>query len=213
MGPKNILLASFVIFLIAYLGFALAQNVVLIATLFIVYGLYQGIFRAVGKALAADFVPEHLRASGVGWYSTTVGLLQLVASVVAGLLWDRIGHAAVFYYGAVFAVVGGIALSVLVPVDDGRANPRGCQAQIRRLVHDRFEITVPADTPHGTAQRVKVLRIDPTVVLMRCALVRHPSSEQPHARYSGEGGSAGTPVPVLFFSARQLGWRMTVPRW
>ncbi len=118
-GRKNILLASFVIFLIAYLGFALAQNLVPIATLFIVYGLYQGIFRAVGKALAADFVPEHLRASGVGWYSTTVGLLQLVASVVAGLLWDRIGHAAVFYYGAVFAVVGGIALSVLVPVDDG----------------------------------------------------------------------------------------------
>ena len=118
-GRKNILLASFVIFLIAYLGFALTQNIVLIAALFVFYGLYQGIFRAVGKAFAADFVPERLRASGVGWYSTTVGLLQLVASVVAGLLWDRIGHAAVFYYGAVFAVVGGIALSVLVPVDDG----------------------------------------------------------------------------------------------
>jgi MFS family permease len=119
-GRTNILLASFVIFLIAYLGFALTQNLVLIAALFVVYGLYQGIFRAVGKALAADFVPEHLRASGVGWYSTTVGLLQLVASVVAGLLWDRIGHAAVFYYGAVFAVVGGIALGVLVPADDGK---------------------------------------------------------------------------------------------
>ena len=124
-GRKNILLASFVIFLIAYLGFALTQNLVLIAALFVVYGLYQGIFRTVGKALAADFVPEHLRASGVGWYSTTVGLLQLVASVVAGLLWDRIGHAAVFYYGAVFAVVGSIALSVLVPVDDGKRKSLG----------------------------------------------------------------------------------------
>jgi MFS family permease len=95
-GRKNILLASFVIFLIAYLGFALTQNILLVAALFVFYGLYQGIFRAVGKAFASDFVPERLRASGVGWYSTTVGLLQLVASVVAGLLWDRIGHAAVF---------------------------------------------------------------------------------------------------------------------
>jgi MFS family permease len=77
--------------------------------------LYQGIFRAVGKAFASDFVPEHLRASGVGWYSTTVGLLQLVASIVAGLLWDRIGHAAVFYYGAAFAVVGSIGLLLLIP--------------------------------------------------------------------------------------------------
>ena len=114
-GRKNILLASFVIFLIAYLGFALTQDILLIAVLFVFYGLYQGIFRAVGKAFAADFVPEHLRASGIGWYSTTVGLLQLVASIVAGLLWDQIGHTAVFYYGAAFAVVGSIALLLLIP--------------------------------------------------------------------------------------------------
>ena len=114
-GRKNILLASFLIFLIAYLGFALTQNVFLIAALFVFYGLYEGIFRAAGKAYAADFVPEHVRASGIGWYSTTVGLLQLVASVVAGLLWDRIGHTAVFYYGAVFAAVGSVGLFLLVP--------------------------------------------------------------------------------------------------
>jgi len=116
-GRKHILLASFLIFLIAYLGFALTQNVLLVGVLFVFYGLYEGIFRAVGKTFASDFVPEHLRASGVGWYSTTVGLLQLVASVVAGLLWDRIGHAAVFYYGATFAVVGSIGLLLLIPAD------------------------------------------------------------------------------------------------
>ena len=121
-GRRNILLASFVIFLFAYLGFALTQNILLVGALFVFYGLYQGIFRAVGKAFASDFVPEHLRASGVGWYSTTVGLLQLVASIVAGLLWDRIGHAAVFYYGAAFAVVGSIGLLLLVPGTQDRHN-------------------------------------------------------------------------------------------
>ena len=114
-GRKNVLLGAFVIFLITYLGFALVQSILLIGALFVFYGLYQGIFRAVGKAFASDFVPEQLRASGVGWYNTTVGLLQLVASVVAGLLWDRVGHAAVFYYGAVFAVVGSIGLLLLIP--------------------------------------------------------------------------------------------------
>jgi len=126
-GRRNILLLSFIIFFIAYLGFARARSVVLIATLFVFYGLFQGIFRSVGKAFASDLVPEHLRASGVGWYSTTVGLLQLAASVVAGLLWDRISHAAVFYYGATFAVMGSIALLVLIPVRQnmpGRAAAR-----------------------------------------------------------------------------------------
>ena len=114
-GRKNLLLASFIIFLIAYLGFAVTQNILVIGGLFIFYGLFQGIFRAVGKAFAADFVPERLRASGVGWYSTTVGVLQLAASVVGGLLWDQVGHAAVFYYGAAFAVVGSAGLLLLIP--------------------------------------------------------------------------------------------------
>ena len=120
-GRKNILLASFVIFLIAYLGFALTQNIILIAALFVFYGAYEGIFRSVGKAFASDFVPEHLRASGIGWYSTTVGLLQLVASVVAGLLWDRVGHGAVFLYGAAFGVVGSVGLLVLSPAKHDNA--------------------------------------------------------------------------------------------
>jgi MFS family permease len=119
-GRRNVLLLSFIIFFLAYLGFALVQNLVLIALLFFFYGLYQGIFRAVGKAFASDFVPEHLRASAIGWYSTTVGLLQLVASVVAGLLWDRIGHAAVFAYGAAFAVVGSVGLLILTSVTHNR---------------------------------------------------------------------------------------------
>ncbi len=114
-GRRNLLLASFVIFLIAYLGFALTQSALLIAALFVFYGLYQGVFRAVGKAFASDFVPDELRASAVGWYSTSVGFLDLFASVVAGLLWDRIGHVAVFYYGALFALIGSIGFVFIVP--------------------------------------------------------------------------------------------------
>ena len=114
-GGKSVLAAAFIVFLIAYLGFALTRNIALIAGFFVFYGLYQGIFRTVGKAFASHLVPDRLRASGIGWYNTTVGLLQLIASIVAGLLWDRVGHTAVFYYGAIFAIVGMIALQVLIP--------------------------------------------------------------------------------------------------
>lgn len=120
---KNVLLVSFIIFLISYLGFALTQSVVLIAGFFVFYGLFQGIFRTAGKAMASGFVPDRLRASGIGWYNTTVGVLQLIASLVAGQLWDRIGHVAVFYYGAVFAVVGAFALWLLIhEIQDHRAH-------------------------------------------------------------------------------------------
>ncbi len=121
-GRRNVLLAGFGIFLVAYLGFAITSTFVVISTMFVLYGLYQGIFRAVGKAFASDFVSDALRASGIGWYNTTVGLLQLVASLVAGILWDRIGHPAVFYYGAVFALLGMVGLIMLIP--DARQVPR-----------------------------------------------------------------------------------------
>ena len=115
LGRRNILILALAIFLISYMGFAVTSNVMLIAVLFVFYGLYQGIFRSVGKALASDYVPATLRASSVGWYNTAVGLSGLVASLVAGELWDHIGHTSVFLFGAATTVVGGVALLILVP--------------------------------------------------------------------------------------------------
>ncbi len=60
-------------------------------------------------------MPERLRASGIGWYNTMIGLAGLVASLVAGRLWDKAGHAAVFIFGVASAVLGSIALVILVP--------------------------------------------------------------------------------------------------
>ena len=114
-GRKNILLFSFLIFILTYLGFALTKNVFIIAGLFILYGCYQGIFRSVGKALASDFVPQSLRASSIGWFSTTIGITGLIASLVAGELWDHVSHPAVFIFGAIFAILGTITLMLFIP--------------------------------------------------------------------------------------------------
>ena len=114
-GRKPILLISFIIFLISYIGFAFISSLFLIGALFIFYGLFQGIFRSVGKSFATDFVPENLRASSIGWYAVTTGLTGLVASITAGQLWDRISHSSVFIYGAASSFIGIIALITLIP--------------------------------------------------------------------------------------------------
>ena len=62
-GRRNILAVSLIIFLLTYMGFGLTRRVVLIACCFVLYGLYQGISRSVGKALAADLVPQALHAN------------------------------------------------------------------------------------------------------------------------------------------------------
>ena len=114
-GRKPLLMTSFIIFFISYLGFALTRNIWLIGALFIFYGMYHGIFRSVGKTFAIDFVPQHLRASAVGWFSTVVGLTSLIASIIAGQLWDKVSHTSVFFFGAIFSLAGILALSIFIP--------------------------------------------------------------------------------------------------
>jgi MFS family permease len=121
LGRKGVMLISFLIFILVYAGLGFASNIALIGTLFVLYGIYQGIFRAVGKAMATDYLPSELHASGIGWFTTIVGLSGLVASVVGGQLWTRIGPPATFLFGAVFAILGTIALLVLVPKSKGAA--------------------------------------------------------------------------------------------
>ena len=120
-GRKSILLVGFLVFAIVYAAFGFTTHIVLLAALFVLYGVYQGIFRTVGKAMATDFLPPELHASGIGWYTAAVGLATLVASLVAGQLWTRTGPPAAFLYGAILAVFGTIALIHLVP---GRARNR-----------------------------------------------------------------------------------------
>lgn len=115
IGRKSILLFSFFIFLVTYLGFAINTNFFLIGFLFILYGMFSGIYRAVGKAAAVDFVPQSLRASAVGWYSTTIGLTGLLASIIAGQLWVAVSPQSVFYFGTISAVLGSIALFLFIP--------------------------------------------------------------------------------------------------
>lgn len=115
MGRKRILLLSFIIYAITYFGFAKSLNSLLLTVLFLIYGVYYGIFRAVGKSFASDFVNQELRATAIGFYSATIGITTLIASVIAGQLWTNVGQSATFLYGAVFAVLGTISLIFLIP--------------------------------------------------------------------------------------------------
>jgi MFS family permease len=115
LGRRNVLLIGFLVFLVVYAGFGVTTNTVVLGGLFVLYGLYQGIFRSVGKALATDLVPAELRAGGVGWFTATVGVTGLIASVVGGFLWDRVGPPATFFYGAASALAGSVALAAAVP--------------------------------------------------------------------------------------------------
>lgn len=113
-GRKRVMVATLGVLAVTFAGLAVASTGVAVAILFALYGVHRGALRTAGKALAVDLAPATLRASGVGIYSSTLGLSALVAGAVAGVLWDRIGAAATFGWGAGCAVAGALLLVALV---------------------------------------------------------------------------------------------------
>jgi predicted MFS family arabinose efflux permease len=76
------------------------------------WGLHMGMTQGLLAAMVADTAPADLRGTAYGFFNLVSGLAMLVASVMAGLLWDRFGAASTFLAGAAVSAVAlaGIAM-------------------------------------------------------------------------------------------------------
>ena len=115
IGKRRVLGAGLLIFAAVYAGFGLATDDVLVWPLMAVYGVYIAATDGVGKALVSDLSPVHDRATGQGMFKLATGGASVVASLVAGVLWQVVAPEAVFALGAVAALLGFAALVAVRP--------------------------------------------------------------------------------------------------
>ncbi len=78
-----------------------------------VYGVYMALTDGVGKALIADHAPQESRGAAMGLFYATTGLTTLGASLLAGVVWDRVGSEAALLLGAGFAILALLALGLV----------------------------------------------------------------------------------------------------
>ena len=76
------------------------------------WGIHMGITQGLLATMVADTAPADLRGTAYGFFNLVSGLAMLVASGVAGLLWDRLGASVTFYAGAVICLVALVALAL-----------------------------------------------------------------------------------------------------
>lgn len=76
------------------------------------WGLHMGMTQGLLAAMVADHAPVDLRGTAYGFFNLACGIAMLIASVLAGLLWDQAGSSVTFYAGAMFCgvTIVGIAL-------------------------------------------------------------------------------------------------------
>jgi MFS family permease len=112
-GRYGLLAAGFGLLLIADLALAFASSIGWLAVGVALWGLHMGLTQGLLASLVADTSPATLRGTAFGLFNLLTGLATLVASVIAGALWDRIGPTGTFLAGAVFTAIALLTLPAL----------------------------------------------------------------------------------------------------
>jgi MFS family permease len=119
IGKKRMLAIGYLIFGLMCLGFAFANNSLQAWLLFALFGLTVAIIETVPRAIVPEMVPADVKGTAYGIYYMVVGVLDLPASFIAGLLWDFFGKGTgsliAFSYGAVLSILAGCLLFIFFP--------------------------------------------------------------------------------------------------
>lgn len=111
MSHRTLLIAGLAVLIAADLVLALAPGLGAAALGIALWGLHMGMTQGLLATMVAAAAPAHLRGTAFGFFNLASGIAMLAASVLAGLLWDRLGASVTFYAGAVFSA---LALAMLL---------------------------------------------------------------------------------------------------
>ena len=112
MSHTKLLALGLAVLIAADLALAYSDSLGTVFLGILLWGLHMGMTQGLLATMVADTAPADLRGTAFGVFNLLAGLTMLVASVLAGLLWDQLGASFTFYAGAIFCALalGGIAL-------------------------------------------------------------------------------------------------------
>lgn len=110
LSHKALLSTGLAVLVISDLVLALAHNLAGAVFGVVLWGLHMGMTQGLLATMVAGAAPASLRGTAFGFFNLACGLAMLLASVLAGLLWDTFGAAMTYYAGACFTAIALILL-------------------------------------------------------------------------------------------------------
>jgi MFS family permease len=115
LGRRGLLGAGLAVLIAADLILGFTSGVATMLVGVALWGLHMGLTQGILSTLVADTAPPEFRGTAFGMFNLVCGAATLVASLGAGLLWDRGGPAYTFAAGAMLALVALLALQGVKP--------------------------------------------------------------------------------------------------
>ena len=103
LGRTGLMALGLAVLIVSDLVLAAAQTGWQVAAGAMLWGLHMGLTQGLLAAMVADTAQQNLRGTAFGIFSMAGGLAVLIASLVAGWLWDVLGAPATFLAGASLA--------------------------------------------------------------------------------------------------------------
>ena len=110
MGRYRLLTVGFALLIVADVVLAVNGSVAVVMLGVALWGLHMGLTQGLLSAMVADSAPDNLRGTAFGVFNLVGGVAMLVASIVAGALWEIAGPEGTFLAGAGFTAVALLAL-------------------------------------------------------------------------------------------------------
>jgi MFS family permease len=110
LSARTLLLHGLALLIVADLVLALAASSLMVLAGSALWGLHMAFTQGLLSKLVADNAPAQLRGTAFGIFNLVSGIAILLASVIAGALWNAFGPAATFLAGAAFAAVTAFGL-------------------------------------------------------------------------------------------------------
>jgi MFS family permease len=104
---------GFAVLILADLALALGDGVTAVLVGVALWGLHMGLTQGLLAALVADTAPPELRGTAFGIFNLLSGVALLLASIIAGALWDLIGPGGTFLAGAMITAIALVALPLV----------------------------------------------------------------------------------------------------
>lgn len=112
MRHSTLLMGGLVVLIAADWVLALAQGWIMVLLGVVLWGIHMGMTQGLLANMVANAAPSDLRGTAYGVFNLVSGIAMLVASGLAGWLWDRYGAEVTFLAGSGFAMLTFVALWV-----------------------------------------------------------------------------------------------------
>ena len=110
VSRRHILALGMGVLVAADVALAMAEGWGLLFAGIALWGLHMGLTQGLLASLVTDTAPAAWRGTAFGVFNLVSGVALLLASALAGWLWDRAGPAATFWMGAGWAGVAALAI-------------------------------------------------------------------------------------------------------